>query len=413
LATDSAGQLTATAQDVMEAINAHPQAGQLVTVGLANYHEGGQGLVAPLACTSLSTGEPYEIAGQTKIAPLGHATAKVGFAYTPPEQASPDLIFQALEHGAAGNNLGVRYTTSADPTLYAAGTLHQDQVSIRYEADETTGKQTVVVHLATTELPSCPDRDNEPEAYAEFRKTFPLYSCTVDRAVISTAGDVLAALVEKNLAEPDQALVWASMEYKDEGWDSTAKVGPTNGTIWLAGGDDALTASDHGVGLKFLPDGTALQVGDVFGVDVGWYNGDEAAIDVNAMNSFRASINVTGSDLLGANGASDNVLDVVQRLSWALTHDDSELVAKELPKLKSAIEKVTTMETNVGTRLIRNQFVLNNLEQNQYAAETTLSQIEDADFTRLISDLKNSQLVYEAVLGATGLTTKLSLLNYI
>ncbi|MDR1546849.1 MAG: hypothetical protein LBU12_09130, partial [Deltaproteobacteria bacterium] len=33
LATDSAGQLTATAQDVMEAINAHPQAGQLVTVG--------------------------------------------------------------------------------------------------------------------------------------------------------------------------------------------------------------------------------------------------------------------------------------------------------------------------------------------------------------------------------------------
>jgi hypothetical protein len=30
--------------------------------------------------------------------------------------------------------------------------------------------------------------------------------------------------------------------------------------------------------------------------------------------------------------------------------------------LKAAIGKLTTMETNVGTRIIRNQFVLGNLE---------------------------------------------------
>jgi flagellin-like hook-associated protein FlgL len=57
--------------------------------------------------------------------------------------------------------------------------------------------------------------------------------------------------------------------------------------------------------------------------------------------------------------------------------------------------------------------VANNLELNKYAADTTLSQVEDADFTTLITNLKNAQLVYEAVLGTTGLTTKLSLLNYI
>jgi flagellin-like hook-associated protein FlgL len=397
----------------MEAVNAHPQAGQLVTVGLANYHEGGQGLVAPMECASLSTGEPYEIGGSTRITPLGHATASVSFPYTPPQQSSPNLIFQALEHGAAGNDVGVRYTTSADPTLHAPGTPYQDEVSIRYEEDPATGRKTVVVHLATTELPSCPDPDEAPEAYAEFRKVFPLYSCTSDRAIVTTAGDVLTALIEKNLAEPDKALVWASMDWKDEGWDSTAKVGLTDGVIRLSGGDDSLKASDHGVALKFLPDGTSLQVGDVFAVDVGWYNGDDNAIDVNAMNGYRTTINVTGSDLLGANGASDNILDVIQRLSWGLKQDDSELVAMELPKLKAAIEKVAVTETAVGTRLIRNQFVLNTLDQNKYSYEATLSQIEDADFTKLITDLKNSQLVYEAVLGTTGLTTKLSLLNYI
>jgi flagellin-like hook-associated protein FlgL len=412
LGVDSQGRVNTTADDVMRLVNSHPEAGQLVTASLANYHEGGGGVVAVMDCVPLSTGEPYEIDGRTRLTPLGHATAAVAFPYEPPEQSSPDLIFQALEHGAAGNSVGVRYTLSADTTIYGEGALYQDEVSIEYQKDDH-GRQVVVVHLASSELPSCPDPETEREAYDQFRDLYPLYSCTSSRAVLSTAGDVLAALVDKNLADPDQALVWASMEYKDEGWDSTAKVGPTTSTVWLSGGDDALKASDHGVGLKFIPDGTALQVGDVFEVGVGWYNGDSGDLQIDSMTGYRTTTNVTGDALLGANGASDNVLDTINRLHWALTHDDTELVGRELPKLKAALEKITTMETNVGTKIIRNQFVLNNLELNKYASETILSETEDADFTRLITDLKNSQTVYEAVLGTTGLTTKLSLLNYI
>ncbi|MDR2141389.1 MAG: hypothetical protein LBR11_06315 [Deltaproteobacteria bacterium] len=412
LATNSAGQVITTANDILAAINNHPQANQLVTVGLANYHEGGDGLVQAMDCQALATGEPYEITGQTRITPLGHATGAVAFPYSPPNQSSPDLIYQALQHGASGNSIGIRYTTSADPALYASGTLYQDQVSIGYEK-KPNGDQVVVVHLATAPLPSCPDAESDRLAYEEWVKLYPTYSCDSGRAVVSTAGDVLQALVTKNLANPASALVWASMDYKDEGWDSTAKVGPTQGTIWLTGGDDSLKAEDHGISLKFNPDGTAMQVGDLFEVGVGWYNGDQKNLDVNVMSGYRTTMNIQGDELLGANGATDNILDTIQRLHWGLTHNNSELVEQELPHLKDAIEKITTMETNVGTRIIRNQFVLGNLEDDKYAAETTLSQIEDADFTRLITDLKNAQLVYEAVLGSTGLTTKLSLLNYI
>ncbi|MDR0548571.1 MAG: hypothetical protein LBI10_04060 [Deltaproteobacteria bacterium] len=412
LATDSAGTVITTANDVLKAINDHPEASQLVTVGLANYHEGGEGIVRALDCTALKTSPPYEVEGRTQITPLGHATALVAFDYKPPDQSSPDLIYQALAHGQAGNSVGIRYTTSADPNLYASGTLYQDRVSVSYEY-LANGDQVAVVHLATEELPSCPDPDTDRLAYNEWLKLYPVYSCESGRAVVSTAGDVLEALVAKNLAAPASALVWASMDYKDEGWDTTAKVGPTNGTIWLSGGDDSLKAEDYGISLSFNPDGTAMQVGDRFEVAVGWYNGDQKALEVHAMNDYRTQINVTGDQVLGGNGDSDNVLDTVQRLYWGLQHGDTEMVERELPHLKAAIEKLTTMETNVGTRIIRNQFVLGNLEEDLYATETTLSQIEDADFTRLITDLKNAQLVYEAVLGSTGLTTKLSLLNYI
>jgi flagellin-like hook-associated protein FlgL len=412
LGTDATGKVNTTANTIVDLISNHPEASQLVTASLANYHEGGSGIVTSLSCTSLSTGEPYEVVGQTRITPLGHATAEVRFPYQPPNTKSPDLLYQAIEHGNNGNSIGIRYTMSADTSLYGPEAEYQDHVSISYE-ETTGGDKVVVVHLASVSLPSCPDADTEREAYNAWRELYPIWSCTSSRSVTSTAGDVLAALVQKNLDEPQNALVWASMDFKDEGWDSTAKVGPTDGTIWLSGGDNNLKEEDYGIALKFSPDGSPIGVGDIFEASVGWYNGDNKDLDVNVMAGYRTDMNITGGELMGENGASDNVIDTLQRLYWALMHNDSEGVERELPHIRAAVEKVTTLETAVGTRLIRNQFVMNNLETNQYAAETTLSQIEDADFTRLITDLKNAQLVYEAVLGATGLTTKLSLLNYI
>ncbi|MDR2200122.1 MAG: hypothetical protein LBR53_11870 [Deltaproteobacteria bacterium] len=411
LATDSFGNVVSTADDVVKAINSHPEASQLVTAGLADYHVGGGGVVRKMDCASLSTGEPYEVHGQSRISPLGHATAEVRFPYQAPAVKSPDLLYHALERGSTGNTLGVRYTMSADTSIYPDA-QYQDRVSISYETKDN-GDQVVVVHLATTSLPSCPDPDNEREAYDAWRELYPVYSCSSSRTVTSTAGDVLEALVAKNLENPQSALVWASMDFKDEGWDGTAKVGVTPGTVWLAGGDDSLKAEDHGIALRFLPDGSPLAAGDRFEVEVGWYNGDANNLDVNVLNNFRATMNVTGDELLGANGEPENVLDTLKRLQWALQRNDVEGVEAELPHLRTAIHKVTTQETKVGTALIRNEHVSANLDLNKYAAEGTLSQVEDADFTTLITNLKNAQLVYEAVLGTTGLTTKLSLLNYI
>ncbi|MDR2339324.1 MAG: hypothetical protein LBF40_04210 [Deltaproteobacteria bacterium] len=411
LATDAQGKVVTTANDVMEAINSHPGASQLVTVGLADYHVGGDGIVRAMDCVSLSTGEPYEVNGQTKITPLGHATAAVRFDYTAPTQKSPDLIYQALEHGTDGNYIGIRYTMSADTSVYP-NAEYQDHVSISYE-DKPNGDKVVVVHLATVSLPSCPDPDNERDAYDAWRALYPVYSCSSSRAVTSTAGDVLEALVAKNIEDPENALVWASMDYKDEGWDSTAKVGATDGTVWLSGGDNELKEEDYGVALRFIPDGSPIGLGDRFEVEVGWYNGDTNDLDVNVSNGYKVTMNVTGDKVLGANGEEENALDTIMRLQWALLHNDVEGVEAELPHLRAAILRVTTEETKVGTSLIRNQYVSSNLDLNKYAAESTLSQIEDADFTTLITNLKNAQLVYEAVLGTTGLTTKLSLLNYI
>ena len=413
LAVNSAGTVLTTANDVMSAINNHPAASQLVTADLANYHEGGNGIVKPMDCTALTVAEPYQVDGKSVITPLGHATANVSFDYSATAQKCPNIIFQAVEQGPEGNDIGVRYTTSADPTFYpssaAANESYQDITTVRYE--KVSGKTVMVVHLATEPLSSCPDAEDNPDGYKSWIETYPVYSCTETRAVIATADGIVEAIIKKNAADPESAAIWPSLERWPS--DGTAKVGPTDGTVWLTGGNDTDSAANHGVNLKFIPDGTALQVGDVFEVPVGWYRGDDKDIDINASSNVRNTMNITGDNVFGGNGRENNILDTIQRLLWALEKNDSELVGKELPQLKAAIEQITSLETQVGTRQIRNQFVQKNLEQAQYSAENLLSTVEDADFSKLITDLKNAQTVYEACLGATGLTSKVSLLNYI
>ena len=425
LAVDGYGNVLSTANEVMAAINKHPVAGQLVTADLANYHEGGNGIVRAMDCLKLTVGEPYQSGTlengdsvQTVITPLGHATKNVSFNYHAPDQSDPNIIFHALEQGPDGNDIGIRYTTSADPTYYAnpdeAGENYQDFTSVRYETVLKNGveHQVLVVHLATTTLPSCPEDTTEnPNASDEWKALYPVYACSSARVVTSTAGAVVEALIKKTLAEPENALVWASMERYPEGND--AKVGATNGTVWLEGGNETDDAAHHGVNLQFIPDGTAMQVGDVFEVPVGWYRGDDKNIDINANSGFRNTMNVTGDQIFGANAAADNIFDTIQRLVFALNNNDSEAVGRELPKIKEALEKVTTLETAIGTRLIRNEFVMTNLETSDYNAQALLSTTEDAAFEELITNIKNAQTVYEAVLGATGLTNKLSLLNYL
>jgi flagellin-like hook-associated protein FlgL len=136
-------------------------------------------------------------------------------------------------------------------------------------------------------------------------------------------------------------------------------------------------------------------------------------MDVNLDSNTRGTLNTTGNSLLGGNGAGDNILDTIQRLMFGLKQNDTEAIGRELPNIKAAIEKVTTLESKIGTKQIRNQFVATTLDLKQFGAESLLSSIEDVDFSRLITDLKNSQTVYEALLGITGLTTKLSLLSFI
>lgn len=414
LGTDAEGNITTTAEDIMELINNDPQVSQFIGADLANYHEGGKGVVGYMGNKSLTVGEPYEVNGQSVITKLGYAETTIKSA----AHKSPNIIFQAIEKGEGGDDIGIRYTTSADPTFHTsaevANNSYQETTTVRYETDPDNPNKTImVVHLATEELPTPLAEDADQDTVEDWNEKYPSDSLTSARAVTSTAGAVVEAIIAKNIEDPASAVVWPQLERWPDGQDPNAKVGPTDGTQWLSGGKDVEDPSDHGVNLRFIPDGTAMQVGDVFNVPVGWYSGDDKEMEVNTGTNSRTALNFTGDSIFGDNGEEGNILDTVQRLIWGLKQGDSGMVGKELPILQEAISKITTLGTQIGIRQQRTEFAENNLEENKYSSESLLSSIEDVDFSTLISDLKNADTVYQAVLGAVGMTNKVSLLNYI
>jgi len=354
LETDAAGNIVATAADVMNAINAHPVAKNMVTASLVDPKNGGIGVVTEMGLTNLAK-------GNDDVAALGHATLTTGFS-----SDSQNIKWTSVAHGTAGNAVRIEYLDPGAPSSPLSVVVVGNQITINLETD-------------------------------------------ADGEIVSTAQDVINA-VRSHTGPPDASdLVTAALIDAEAGGDGVVEpMAVTN----LSGGDDSLTG-DQNVQLFFTNDGSPLQVGDRFAMEVSYYQGDDQDLFVNAAQSSRVKMNITGQEALGSAGSSSNILDTLVRLKFALEQHDTKKVSEELPHLDEAMDQLTSQMSYIGVRLIRNQFTYNMLDSIELSSEERMSQIEDLDLTEAVTELQTKQMAYQAVLASTSLITKLSLVDYI
>lgn len=354
LETDAAGNIVATAQDVMNAINNHPVAQNMVTVSLVDPKNSGTGVVTIMDPTHLSGGDD-------DVSALGHADLTTPFADT-----TQNIRFTAVNHGTAGNAVGIEYVDPGAANSPLTVTVVGNDISISLETD-------------------------------------------ADGDIVTTAQDIVEA-IRSHVGPPDASdLVTAGLEDYTQGGDGVVE--PMAMTR-LTGGDDSLTG-DQGVQIFFTDDGSTLQVGDKFEVEVSYYLGDDQDIFVNANRGNQAKINTTGEAALGEAGSVDNVLDTLARLHFALTQLDRDKVADELPAVGDAMERLATQMSRIGTRLNRNEFTYNVLSDTELSSTDRLSRTEDVDLTKAVTALQTKQMAYQALLATTSMITRLSLVDYI
>jgi flagellar hook-associated protein 3 FlgL len=185
------------------------------------------------------------------------------------------------------------------------------------------------------------------------------------------------------------------------------------GSFTLAGGNAVDHEENHGINIRFDPNGSPLMLGDRFTIDVGYYQGDQNNLNVNVNQGSRVGSNITGDQALGANGAPDNIIDTLSRLAYALRKHDTGMVSAELPHLNDALDQLTSQTARAGVRLTRNQFTYQILGDHELSSTQRMSRFEDVDFEEAITNLQTAQTAYQATLASTSMITKLSLVDYI
>ena len=147
----------------------------------------------------------------------------------------------------------------------------------------------------------------------------------------------------------------------------------------------------------------------------GAYNGNDADISINIDKSNSVVINYSGGKLLsGTGGGTDvSVIGTIDKLNLALNNNDQTGIQNTLSDLDKSMNQVLSARTDIGARSNRLDSAQNLIDNTQLFLQKALSDKQDVDFTKAVSDLTQQQTAFEAALAATAKVSKMSLLDYL
>ena len=205
-----------------------------------------------------------------------------------------------------------------------------------------------------------------------------------------------------------------------------------DGTTWVTGntsgvcdGSNAsLTVPGGILQLTQTSTGDTLSAGSQFFVQP-----STADISIAISDTDSVVVNGVGKDIFGgvykASGASNasavtfngsdaaNLIETVGKLVGYLETNNQEGIAEALENLTTSQNQILEVAASVGgreNRVTAAEDMVATLKDN---ANTTLSNVEDADLTELLTKLAQQELAYQAVLKSSSMVMDMSLMDYI
>jgi flagellar hook-associated protein 3 FlgL len=115
---------------------------------------------------------------------------------------------------------------------------------------------------------------------------------------------------------------------------------------------------------------------------------------------------------LGVFGSAD-VLGSMMLLVQSLHDNDRSAVSDLVGTLDTALNTVLNQRASTGAKVVRMETTLSRLEDYDLNYTKLLSDVEDADVTKLITDLAMAQNAYQSALNAAARIIQPSLLDFL
>jgi len=145
----------------------------------------------------------------------------------------------------------------------------------------------------------------------------------------------------------------------------------------------------------------------------GLYTGDggERVININTNSSMTLGIN--GGKVFKGVGGGVDVFKAVTDMITALSANDGAGIASSITALDSASAQISNSIADVGGRHQRLRGTAETISSFKLDLKVSVSSIEDADITKVISELQLGNVALDAALKSSGKIFRQSILDYL
>lgn len=202
--------------------------------------------------------------------------------------------------------------------------------------------------------------------------------------------------------------------------NATYQISDDGGKTWNAVQTDLSAPINLGDGITmtFADTGALhLAANDIFAVTgyaAGYYRGnnDQLSVEVGKNNDF--GYNLTGSDIFTTQtGGSADLFQYLDDLKTALENNDAESIRAQIDNLKNAQTQVNQYQSSCGSKINSLETTKSNHEDLDLQITTLMSEVEDADVTKLITNFQMKQIAMQAGYNMAAQIGKLTILDYL
>jgi len=145
----------------------------------------------------------------------------------------------------------------------------------------------------------------------------------------------------------------------------------------------------------------------------GLYNGDagERVININTNSSMTLGVN--GGKVFKGSGGGVDIFQAVTDMITALNADDAAGIASSITALDSASAQISNSIADVGGRSLRLTGTAGTISSFKLDLKVSISSIEDADITKVISELQLGNTALDAALKSSARVFRQSILDFL
>lgn len=145
----------------------------------------------------------------------------------------------------------------------------------------------------------------------------------------------------------------------------------------------------------------------------GAFQGDSNTQQLKISPSGSISIGVNGGEVFRGTAGGVDILQTVADFSAALAANDSAGVQSAITGLENSFNQVSSSVSDIGGRVSRLNATKEDFSAYRLEVKIKISDMEDADITTLISDLKSNQVALEAALASAGKVFSMNIFDYL